>query len=101
MLQIRAKTALLLLLVGMMGGCVQQAPVFSWYHPLGGEYLFAYDSNACETDLAEQGVAPGTDLEGPFFQCMHERGYFLVDANGIVQAPANSMAGVEQQVSQQ
>lgn len=68
---------------------------------MGGEYLFSYDANECETAVIDRGLQLGTDVQGPFFQCMHERGYYLVDANGIVQEPATSSFAEGPQVSQQ
>ncbi len=81
--------------------CSHQAPTFSWYHPMGGEYLFAYDADECKTAVNEQGRSLGTDTQGPFFQCMHARGYYLVDANGIVQEPTATSLAEGPQVSQQ
>ena len=69
------------------GGCSHTSPTFSWYHPMGGEYLFSFDAGECESNVKRQGLSMGTDTQGPFFQCMHNLGYYLVDANGIVQAP--------------
>ena len=84
-----------------LAACSHQTPSFSWYHPMGGEYLFAYDANECEASVAAQGKQLGVDTEGPFFQCMHSRGYYLVDAEGIVQAPALQTVAEGPQVSQQ
>ena len=84
-----------------LGGCATQPATFSWYHPDGGEYLFAYDSDACTETVISQGGQLGTDLDGPFFQCMHARGYYLVDGERIVQAPPAEVVALEQQVSQQ
>lgn len=74
----------------ILSGCAAQPADFSWYHPLGGEHLFAYDRNACEAHVTDQGLKLSTDLSGPFFQCMHERGYYLLDGDRIVQAPLDS-----------
>ena len=60
-------------------GCVQQSPQFSWYHPQGGEYLFAYDEGECASHVQNQGLALGIDPQGPFFECMRGRGYTLLD----------------------
>lgn len=57
-----------------------QAPVYSWFHPQGGEYLFAYDQDECVAELAADGTQLGTDTKGPFFDCMRDRGYRLVTA---------------------
>ena len=84
-----------------LGGCAAQPASFSWYHPEGGEYLFAYDSNECTAAVASAGRQLGNDLNGPFFQCMHARGYYLVDGDRIVQAPPAEVVALEQQVSQQ
>ncbi len=85
----------------VLGGCAAQSPTFSWYHPQGGEYLFAYDRDQCTTAVQEQGLNLGTDLQGPFFQCMHQRGYYLVNDTGIVQAPEEGLAQEGPQVTQQ
>ena len=90
------------LLAGLLlGGCAAQPASFSWYHPAGGEYLFAYDSDECTETVAREGGELGTDTNGPFFQCMHARGYYLVDGEKIVQAPPAEVMALEQQVSQQ
>lgn len=91
----------LLILAVFATGCTLQPATFTWYHPMGGEYLFAYDQGECEAEATGQGTDLGTDIEGPFFQCMHQRGYFLVGANGVVQEPPPSVAAAQQQVSQQ
>ena len=78
---------LLLFAVLSIAGCASNGPTYSWYHPLGGEYLFAYDKGECESVVFEQGMARGTDLQGPFFQCMHQRGYYLVGADGVIRSP--------------
>ncbi len=84
-----------------LGGCAAQPATFSWYHPAGGEYLFAYDSNECTAAVTRQGGELGTDIDGAYFQCMHARGYYLVDGERIVQAPPAEAIALEQQVSQQ
>jgi hypothetical protein len=84
-----------------ISGCASQAPTFSWYHPQGGEYLFSFDAGECTEAVAQQGQQLGTDTQGPFFQCMHSRGYYLVDAQGIVQAPEEVALAEGPQVSQQ
>ena len=84
-----------------LGGCAAQPASFSWYHPEGGEFLFAYDSNECATTVAAAGHRLGADIDGPFFQCMHARGYYLVDGERIVQAPPAEVVALEQQVTQQ
>ena len=84
-----------------LSGCVGQAPTFSWYHPMGGEYLFTFDADECTASVEAQGQRLGTNTQGPFFQCMHSRGYYLVDARGIVQAPEDATLAVGPQVSQQ
>jgi len=89
------------LLALILGGCAGQNPTFSWYHPQGGEFLFAYDRDECTNVVQAQGLSLGTDMGGPFFQCMHQRGYYLVDDAGIVQAPEEVLALEGPQVSQQ
>ncbi len=84
-----------------LSGCAAQPETFAWYHPAGGEYLFAYDSDECSDAVTRQGGELGTAIDGPFFQCMHARGYYLVDGERIVQAPPAEAIALEQQVSQQ
>lgn len=85
----------------ILGGCAAQNSSFSWYHPQGGEYLFAYDRDHCTNVVQNQGLHLGTDLQGPFFQCMHQRGYYLVNSAGIVQSPEEALAMEGPQVTQQ
>ena len=89
------------LFLAVLGGCAAQNPSFSWYHPQGGEYLFAYDRDECTDTVQSQGLSLGTDLKGPFFQCMHRRGYYLVNETGIVQVPEEVAAFDSPQVTQQ
>ena len=88
-----------ILAVGVLAGCQQQTPGFSWYHPQGGEYLFAYDKDQCKASVVAEGLQLGSDLDGPFFTCMLERGYYLVDGAKVLRAPAGQTAGIEPQVS--
>jgi hypothetical protein len=97
---INKKVAAALLLL-VLGGCAAQSANFSWYHPQGGEYLFAYDREECANLVQSQGLSLGTDIKGPFFQCMHRRGYYLVNDTGIVQAPGEIVAFESPQVTQQ
>ncbi len=64
-----------------LGGCVSQ-PNYSWYHPQGGEYLFAFDQRECENQVTSSGMRLGHNAEGPFFSCMYGRGYALVGPAG-------------------
>ena len=74
------KLVLTFLIVGLTSACTTSpGPTYSWYHPLGGELLFSFDHNECVSQLAAIGIVPGTDLNGPFFKCMQNRGYSLVD----------------------
>ncbi len=72
------QTCVLALLLTCLG-CTQKGPEFSWYHPQGGEYLFAYDEGECAAHIRSQGLALGIDPQGPFFECMRGRGYVLLD----------------------
>ncbi len=74
------KNALLLAFIVGAGACTHQGPVYNWYHPLGGEFLFAFDANECRSAVAELGQQLGVDPSGPFFKCMENRGYSLVTA---------------------
>ena len=78
----------------LFAGCSAKPPVYSWYHPLGGEYLFAYDHDECVGELAESGLLPGADVNGPFFVCMRSRGYSLIDSARDV--PEFEQAGIVQ-----
>ena len=82
-----AKILLASALAGGLIGCSTTPTEFSWYHPQGGEYLFAYDKGECETVTFAQQDALGYDTDGPFFTCMRQRGYALIDDNGVVQVP--------------
>jgi hypothetical protein len=64
--------------LSLLSACTTNAPIFSWYHPLGGEYLFQFDANECRTEVLDKGMNFGTDPDGPFFSCMEVRGYTLV-----------------------
>ncbi|XOV82458.1 MAG: hypothetical protein ACFHXK_16555 [bacterium] len=92
---------LILLTLLAISGCASQAPTFSWYHPMGGEYLFSFDAQECTAEVTARGQQLGTDTQGPFFRCMHSRGYYLVDAQGIVQAPEEVVLAEGPQISQQ
>ena len=71
--------------VAFLGGCTLQNNDFTWYHPQGGEYLFAYDQKACASSVTGLGRPLGTDTTGPFFVCMRERGYsLLVSDRGVI-----------------
>ncbi len=67
--------------VVFLGGCTHQKAAFTWYHPHGGEYLFAYDRENCTEAVLAQNLSLGTDTDGPFFQCMRKRGYALFVAD--------------------
>lgn len=51
--------------------------------------------------VQSQGLTLGTDLKGPFIQCMHQRGYYLVNGTGIVQVSEEVAAFDGPQVTQQ
>ncbi|MEM7077188.1 MAG: hypothetical protein AAF513_01045 [Pseudomonadota bacterium] len=74
-----------------LGGCMTQGEVYTWSHPMGGEYLFAFDKAECEAGVGPTEVAQSSDPsmgpEGPFFTCMLDRGYYLVSERGVVRAP--------------
>lgn len=93
--------SLILVLLLAVAGCASTGPTFSWYHPQGGEFLFSFDANECTSAVSDQGLQLGSNTQGPFFQCMHSRGYYLVDAQGIVQAPEEVVLAEGPQVSQQ
>lgn len=78
----------------LFSGCSAKPTVYSWYHPLGGEYLFAYDHDQCAGELAQAGLVAGLDADGPFFSCMKSRGYSLVDSERNV--PEFEQAGLIQ-----
>ena len=74
------------------GGCATPGPIFSWYHPQGGEYLFVYDKDECINVLDVGGLTPGTQVDGPFFQCMIDRGYYLVDGDVVIRGPEGGLS---------
>ena len=98
MLKVIASIAIVL--AAVLGGCAQQPPEFSWYHPQGGEYLFAYDRGECENAVLQNGSELGTNLDGPFFQCMHQRGYALVDGDRVISPPSTAIV-LDQQATLQ
>ena len=94
------KTFLLAVSLSFLSGCVAQQSSYSWYHPQGGEYLFAYDRDQCESASVEQGLALTSDIESPFFHCMHERGYYLVDGDVVIQGPETTTVANGPRVTQ-
>lgn len=77
------KSAVITLFLALgLGGCVNAAPEFTWYHPMSGEHLFAFDADECTDRSVAQGLAMTADVKSPFFSCMRQRGYSLVDAQG-------------------
>ncbi|MEM1229815.1 MAG: hypothetical protein AAGI15_04700 [Pseudomonadota bacterium] len=100
---LRSATFLLVLLAAL-GGCASApapAPEFAWYHPAGGEYLFAYDSQACQEEATARGQADSLDPTSPYFSCMYQLGYLLVDEQGLRSAPTLASRPVGQPLSQQ
>ncbi len=94
----------LLIAIAWLGGCTSSpngATDFTWYHPQGGEYLFAFDQGQCESEIAGVGQTMGANVQGPFFACMEQRGYSLVDAQGRLLSAVDSIAEVAAKVSQQ
>jgi hypothetical protein len=85
-----------------LGGC-SAVPVaqFSWYHPQGGEYLFDYDAGECQTLASDRGQAHSVDPTSPFFRCMYQRGYVLVDEQGMPSGPAIASSATPPTLSQQ
>lgn len=80
-------------LLALLMGCTQQSVEFTWYHPQGGEYLFAFDHDACVQHLRTQGHELGTDRRGPFFQCMQDRGYSLFQRDeGVIPGEESAVA---------
>ena len=83
-----ALSALTVLLVGCVSGCVgganSAASQYGWSHSMSGDYLFSYDRSGCEQTAGSQ-AAP------EFFSCMKDLGYFLIDpATGAPIAAADS-----------
>lgn len=79
-------TFLLLIVTATLGACAGQTSTsYSWYHPQGGEFLFAYDKNTCEAQQLDTSRKLG--VEGPFFSCMLDLGYYLVQDGQILRAP--------------
>ncbi len=78
-------------------GC-SAAPLvdFTWYHPQGGEHLFAFDQEQCEAQVLAAGQVMGSNPEGLFFHCMGQRGYLLIsDVQMAMQFPAFDLVVVE------
>ena len=80
-------TRLAVLLGGVLAlaGCAHQAVDYSWSHLASGEYLFAFDTRECgelaRGEAPAESARPAPTAGTPaFFACMHDRGYFLVDA---------------------
>ena len=61
-------------------GAPARAPCSRGITPRGGPYLFNFDHNECQVEVAAEGMNPGADPDGPFFLCMQARGYSLVTA---------------------
>lgn len=91
---------LVAVLAGTGFGCANAPAEFSWYHPQGGEYLFAYDKGECETEVLTHQLNLGVDTDGPFFTCMRQRGYALIDDNGVVQIPPIEILATGQAASE-
>ena len=75
---------LAVLAFGALGACSSQPSEYAWSHLESGEYLFAFDTQACETssrNLGPEGAALAQSVKGSpaFFSCMQKLGYFLVD----------------------
>jgi hypothetical protein len=91
--QISLKALLPMGLLALLAGCTQQSLEFTWYHPQGGEYLFAFDHDACVQRVRTQGHELGTDRRGPFFQCMRDRGYSLFQRyEGVIPGEESAVA---------
>ncbi len=98
----------ILLITAWLGGCtLNPAPgasdpaEFTWYHPQGGEFLFAFDQRQCEDQLVAVGQRLGSDVGGPFFSCMRARGYALIDAQGRLLSSVDRSVDQAPKVSQQ
>ncbi len=94
--------AFLLFFIAALGGCANSpAPEFSWYHPASGEYLFAYDAQKCRDQASARGQQFSTDPTSPFFACMYQLGYMLVDEQGVRSTPAIASRPIAPPLSQQ
>ncbi|MEQ8858402.1 MAG: hypothetical protein RIC56_07130 [Pseudomonadales bacterium] len=86
--------SLLVLAFGTLSACTSQPSEYAWSHLESGEYLFAFDTQACEvssrnTQSAGTIRTPSVKASPAFFSCMQKLGYFLVDpATGEPIAPA-------------
>lgn len=90
--------------IAWLGGCTSSpngAANFTWYHPQGGEYLFAFDQKQCEIATAGANQRMSVNVQGPFFVCMEQRGYSLVDGQGRLLSAVNTTAEPAPRVSQQ
>lgn len=80
-------SALVVIFTACLSGCAASSPSYLWHHPQGGEYLFAFDEKVCSDEARNVPVVRQHDVDGPFFACMYEKGYYLVNEDGIVRAP--------------
>lgn len=84
----------LVIAIAWLGGCTsspQGGSAFTWYHPQGGEYLFVFDQDQCESQLELAGQRLGANIQGPFFTCMKQRGYSLLDDQGRLLSAVDSV----------
>ncbi|MDA1075735.1 MAG: hypothetical protein O3A63_13380 [Proteobacteria bacterium] len=63
----------------MLPGCSTTPQEYSWTHPDGGEYLFAFDARQCDAFAVQATSLTDASEAEPFFSCMQDRGYFLID----------------------
>lgn len=85
----------------LLGGCVTAPEPFNWYHPMGGEHLFAFDADECTAQSAALGQALTAKTDSPFFVCMRARGYALVDEQGNLLEPVAATVAAGPHLSQQ
>ena len=89
--------AVLVISALISGGCSHRPTEYSWSHLESGEYLFAFDTRECG-ELVEREASTPVAASNPatasplFFNCMQDRGYFLVDP--VSGRPLTADAGV-------
>lgn len=76
--------SLMVLAVSALGACSSQPSEYAWSHLASGEYLFAFDTEACDSSArgaqhSEALLAESVKSSPAFFSCMQSLGYFLVD----------------------
>ena len=68
---------------------------YAWQHPESGEFLFEFDRSECVAQATTVNIEAKAlsrvmgDRNGPFFQCMYNRGYSLAGTSQSLPLPAS------------